>query len=44
MTDDMMNLRALVENIPDANLLRKMIGFAAEQLREMEVGAATSAA
>ncbi len=26
MTDDMINLRRLVEKTPDANLLREMIG------------------
>ncbi len=41
MTDDMMNMRALVEKKPDADLLREMIGFAAEKLVELEVDAAT---
>jgi transposase-like protein len=44
MTNDMMNLRTLVEKSADADLLREMIGFTVEKLMEMEVGAATGAA
>src|SRR4051795_1266767 len=44
MTDEMVNLRALIEQAPDADLLREMIGFAAQRLMELEVGELTGAA
>jgi transposase-like protein len=44
MTDPMMNLRALVEKAPDADILRDMISFGAQRLIELKVGALTGAA
>jgi transposase-like protein len=44
MTDDMMTLQTLLAKQPDADVLREMIGFAAQRLMELEVGAKTGAA
>jgi putative transposase len=44
MTDEMMNLRALLEKSSDADLLREMVGFAAQRLMELEVEGLTGAA
>lgn len=43
MTDAMMILNALLEKTSDAEVLREMIGFAAERLMALEVGALTGA-
>jgi putative transposase len=43
MTDEMMGLNALLEKTSDADMLREMIGFAAERLMALEVGALTGA-
>ena len=44
MTDTMMSLQALVEKSADADLLREMVGFAAQRLMELEVEGLTGAA
>jgi putative transposase len=43
MTDEMMTLRTLLEKSSDADLLREMIGFAAQRLMELEVESQTGA-
>ena len=43
MTKPMMDLRELVEKSVDSDLLSEMIGFAAERLMELEVGAKAGA-
>jgi transposase-like protein len=44
MTDEIMNLRSLLEKSSDAALLREMIGFTAQRLMELEVEGLTGAA
>ena len=44
MTDEMMNLRALIEKSADTDLLREMIGFTAQRLMELEVEGLAGAA
>jgi putative transposase len=44
MTDEIMSLRTLLEKSADADLLREMVGFAAQRLMELEVENLTGAA
>jgi len=44
MTNDMMDVQALVGKTADGDFLRDMIGFAAQRLMELEVGGLTGAA
>ena len=44
MTNDKMDLHALVGKTADGDFLRDMIGFAAQRLMELEVGDLTGAA
>jgi hypothetical protein len=44
MTNDTMNLQALVGKTADGDFLREMIGFATQRLMELEVGGLTGAA
>jgi transposase-like protein len=44
MTDELTSLRALLEKNSDADLLREMVGFAAQRLMELEVESLTGAA
>jgi putative transposase len=44
MTDERMTLQSLLEKTPDADFLRRMIGFAAQRLMELDVESRTGAA
>ncbi len=44
MTDDSMNVQALLGKTADADFLREMIGFAAQRLMDLEIGGLTGAA
>ena len=43
MTDEMMSLRTLLEKSSDGELLREMVGFAAQRLMELEIASLTGA-
>jgi hypothetical protein len=44
MTDDRIALQTLLAKQPDADIVREMLGFAAERLMELEVQGKTGAA
>ena len=44
MTNEMMALQGLLEKTSDADLVREMLGFAAERLMELDVGGKTGVA
>ena len=44
MTDERMALQSLLEKTPDADFLRRMIGFAAQRLMELDIESRTGAA
>ncbi len=44
MTDERMALQSLLEKTPDAEFLRRMIGFAAQRLMELDIESRTGAA
>jgi putative transposase len=44
MTDERMALQSLLEKTPDADFLRRMIGFAAQRLMDLDVESRTGAA
>jgi hypothetical protein len=43
MTDERMALQSLLERTPDADFLRRMIGFAAQRLMELDIESRTGA-
>ncbi len=44
MTDERMALQSLLEKTPDADFVRRMIGFAAQRLMELDIEGRTGAA
>jgi hypothetical protein len=44
MTDEMMDLHAILEKASSTDVLREMLAFGAKRLMELEIGAKTGAA